>query len=390
MSVFDGLGTLYWNNVGSSARAGTPLFVSVAFVFPISKGWFGLGFPPFQYLPGQGHINTDMILMAIDSTVNPPTVSLSDRWSVANDLPGTDVSFGGKDNLIAPQGIVTTDGRLYVRFRRLYSTGDVFDQVILTNASQPCLFAYSPDAGLNFHGRANQQSTLCNFGNVSPTTAPTNAPRRQELVVAHGVLGAFGIGLFLTFGGFFYRYFWCVPLGARLMLSTVLFILGGVLVIISFIIAGVMVSQSTAQHFSFNTASSGAHGLTALVTMICVVVFLFLRLLSDCILKPSKRAAVSNPENEKAAFYRLASYSSWVLLILSCFVGWPVIFLGFVDLQNTWPWLWVIGGILIGVATFFAVAEIIKCIFGPKVVTQGDVELDEVRNTNNGEPAAPQ
>ncbi len=343
-------------------------------MFPIAKGYFGIGLPRNASI-GQGHFGSDMIMAVIDDSSN---VVLSDRWSTSNTVPELDTAQGGVDNLLFPQGIVTPDGQLYIKFRRLFVTGDPLDMNVNLTNFQACQFAFSPEFGLLNHGRANRETTVCNFGNVSGPTAAPVAPLNNALVVAHAVLGAFGVGLFLTFGGFLYRYLWCLSVGVRLWLSSVLFLLGGVLVIISFIIAGVMVAQRNTPHFSFDSPSQGAHSILSLVLMIAVVAFLLTRFLADCALKPSRVSVASDAGSEKAQFYRLASFGGWVMLVIAVLVGWPSIFLGFVDSQDTVPWLWVIGGILIGVGAIFILAEILRCILGPKPPAQ----QEEIEMTN--------
>jgi hypothetical protein len=367
MPLFGGAGMLYWNNIASAKRANSVIW-SAALVYPISQGYFGIGLPT-NVTPGFGHFGSDMILAVIDPANN---VVLSDRWSTSNSLPDLDTALGGEDNLIFPQGIVTPDGQLYIKFRRLFVTGDPFDTPISIVNFQRCQFAFSPFPGLLNHGRANRETQVCNFGNVSsPTSAPA-VPFRNSLVVAHAVLGAFGIGLFLTFGGFLYRYLWCLSIGVRMWVSGVFFLLGGVLVIISFIIACAMVAESNAVHFSFDSPSHGAHGILALVTMIAVVAFLLIRFVADCALKPSRVSVAADLESEKAQFYRLASFGGWALLVVVVLVGWPTIFVGFVDNATTFPWLWVVGAILIFIGCVFIIAEIIRCIKGPKRPTPSE------------------
>ena len=382
MPLFDGEGTLYWNlNGGGVARQGGARF-SAAFVYPISRGYFGIGFPT-RFGAGQAHIQSDMIMAIIDDSANPATVSVTDRWSTQNALPGLDTAQGGQDNILVPQGIVTPDNKLFVKFQRLLSTGDALDVVIDINAYQPCTFAFSPEPGTLNHGRFNRETRLCNFGNVTqPTSAPRPA-RSASLNVAHAVLGAFGIGLFITFGGYFYRYLWCLPVSSRVAISSGLFLLGGVLVIISFIIACVMVSQSTADHFSFSTASQGAHGIISLVTMIAVVSFLILRFLLDCAWRKSRVEISADPKSEKAQFYRLGNFASWSVLVIAVLVGWPAIFLGFVDNQTTYPWLWVIGAILIFVGVLFILTEILRCFLAPKIHRDDEDEAIEMSKRNH-------
>jgi hypothetical protein len=373
MPLFGGEGTLFWRNLVSNTRQNQQTGVwSVAMVFPMTRGYFGLGLPTRLGI-SQGHLESDMILVTIDEARN---VVLSDRWSTANALPDLDTALGGRDNLLLPQGIITPAGQLYIKFRRLFVTGDRFDVNVNVTSTQRCSFAFNRDSTVLNHGRANRETQTCNFGNVTIPTPPPLPPLNYALIVAHAVLGAFGVGLFLTFGGFFYRYLWCLSIGARMWISNILFLLGGVLVIISFIIAGVMVAQRGAPHFSFDSASQGAHSILSLVVMIAVVAFLLTRFLADCALKPSRIAAAEVAESEKAQFYRLASFGGWAMLVISVLVGWPAIFLGFVDFRETFPWLWVIGGILIGVGVIFIVAEVIRCIAGPKPVQHDKDEVE--------------
>ena len=361
-------GTLYWNLLNpeaSSRRMEQPDGVwSVALVFPLKAGWFSIGLPALDARSPLAHVNSDMITFVIDE-LNPEMVILSDRWSNNATFPELDTSLGGEDNLVFPQGIVTPDGQLYVKFQRKYVTGDVFDQPINILGKQFCSFAFSTQMGTLYHGRANQRVEICNFGNI---TDPTTPPNRYSLIVAHGVLGALGIGLFLTVGGFFYRYLWCVPVKVRGMLSNVLFVLGGLLVLISFIIAGVMVSQASGEHYSFDTASMGGHGVTSLIAFIGTLLFVLVRLFTS-----SEKRADDNVE------YRLFQYAGWVVLVLTIMVGWPAIFLGFVDQENTHPWLWVIGAIMIFLAVVALLGEIIRCLKMPKDdhsdIDENDVEL---------------
>lgn len=380
MPLFDGTGTLFWNLDGiggplSRANASGTTTLSVALVMRQSRGWFSLGFPPDKFLPGFGHMDTDMIVAQVDGA-NSSVVLLSDRWSTNNTLPPLDSSLGGQDNLIFPQGIVTPAGQMYIKFRRLYSTGDKvgcgwpcvrtvglrariarqFDRVVNVTATQPCLFAFFDGSNnFSYHGRANVQLGVCNFGNVTERAAVVN-PFPRNLVIAHGVLGALGVGLFMTVGAFWLRFF-----GAKLaIVSSVLFLLGVALIIISFIIAGVMVSQGSGIHYNFNSPSSGSHSILALVTMMCAVSFLLVRFFVDCVLRPS-RARVA-PTSEKGQFYTLGQYAGYTVLALTILVGWPTIFLGFVDDKNRDPWLWVIGGILIGFAAIWLVAEVVAAI----------------------------
>jgi hypothetical protein len=375
MPLFEGQGTLYWSLLSQDA-ANTTSVLSAALVFPISQGYFGIGLPN-NVLPGQGHINTDMIVAVIGDNRG---VTLGDRYSTAEAFPSLDTSLGGVDSLMVPQGIVTPDGQLFVKFRRLYQTGDVYDNDISVTTVQPCQFAFSNASGLQYHGRGNVETVVCNFGNITERTASPSNPNPYSLVVAHAVLGAFGIGLFLTFGGFFYRYLWCLPVRVRTLFSGVLFVFGAVLTLISFIIAGVMVSQGSGDHYSFNSGSNGAHSILSLVAMIAVFAFIVLRFLADCALKPSRIEVAEDRNSEKAQFYRLGSFAGWAALVIVLLVGWPAIFLGFVDNYTTFPWLWVIGAILIFIGVVFIVAEIIRCFKGPKdELDEDDLDMVERR-----------
>merc|ERR1712232_1048694 len=98
-----------------------------------------------------------------------------------------------------------------------------------------------------------------------------------------------------------------------------------------------------------------------------------MRIFVDSSLRSAKVEKLQDdPSSDTAQFYRLGSYSSWAILALTILVGWPAIFLGFVDQENRDPWLWVIGGILIGVAVMFLIAEIIRYLKGPKHPNAGD------------------
>jgi hypothetical protein len=363
---------LYWNIQSPPARRGSSSSEVVWDVAGVlhrqTKGWFGIGFPPPLYLAGDGHNNTDMIVAMVDPN-NPTKVIVSDMWSFNNTSIQLDPAVGGQDNVQVTYAAITPKGELFVQFKRLLATGDRFDRVINTTALSPCMFAfYDKSDTFGYHGRANIQlgdgasgGPYCNWGAVN-ITVPEVPPFPFALVVAHGVLGALGIGLFLTFGAFVLRYATCLPPKALSGITWVLFLLGVVLIVISFIIAGAMVSEGSGAHFSFNTPSSGAHSITALVTFMAAVAFVVVHLLTELLLKPGSKAQEGSsdaPPPADSAFQRLAQLASYAILAIAIVVGWPAIFLGFVDEQNTDPWLGVIGGILFGVAAIWLVAEVI-------------------------------
>ena len=347
--------------------------LNASFFFPINQGWFGFGLPnPATFKPGQSHLNTDMLMFEIMGS----NVLATDRFSVENGLPPLDTSLGGKDNLLfGTQGVAGTStkypqGVMFVRFLRNFVTGDPLDQSVVVLATQPCMFAFSDLPGLSSHGRQFEFQT-CNFGNVG-----INNERNFELslIVAHGVLGSLGLGLFVTFGAFLYRYLFCVPDKTLSMLSNIMFVFGGLLVLISFIIAVAMVSNAQVVHFSFDSASMGAHAITSLVATLGIFVFLVLRLLLDCVWSKSKD---DESEGDSSQMYKLGAYAGWAILFLTVIVGWACILLGFVDERLTDPWLWVIGGIIIGIAVIFALAEIIRCVIKPADEDEPNVEMEK-------------
>merc|ERR1712065_124563 len=112
-----------------------------------------------------------------------------------------------------------------------------------------------------------------------------------------------------------------MSLKPRTFFTGALFIFGFLLILISFIIAGVMVSQASGRHFSFSTPSNGAHGITSLVAFIGITVFVVMRIFVDSSLRSAKVEKLQDdPSSDTAQFYRLGSYSSWAILALTILV----------------------------------------------------------------------
>lgn len=360
MPLFGGDGTLYWSIRGGSRRRSADslreagMLVDLAVVNKQSKGWLGIGLPPAAYVPGTGHNDTDMWVARVDPS-NATNVLLTDQWSPVTGQPVLDTTLGGQNNLIYPQGIITPTGLMYIAFRRMLVTGDRFDQPVNTTALSPCLFAFfDQDNSFGYHGRGNVMTITCNWGNVT-VTPRVSPPFPYNLLVAHAVLGSIGVGLLLTMGAFWLRYCGCIRLRLTTVATAVIFVLGAVLLVLSLLLAGVMVSQSTGLHYTLSSASNGAHAYTALACVIASVVFVVLRLVTcDMSGKPATN-------DGDAAFGRLAQYAGYAVLAIAILVGWPTIFLGFVDQRNLLPWMWVIGGIAIGVAVLFFAAEVMYC-----------------------------
>jgi hypothetical protein len=71
MPLFDGLGNLYWSNLNGPQRNDQLNGVwSVAMVFPLTSGWFGIGLPNPNEPPSRAHVDADMIMMVIDGAQN--------------------------------------------------------------------------------------------------------------------------------------------------------------------------------------------------------------------------------------------------------------------------------------------------------------------------------
>lgn len=345
----------------------------MAFVNKQTLGWFGFGLPPDVFLPGEGHRDTDIMLFSVNPA-DPTALISTDMWSFNTSavLPDTELP-DGQDNIILEVGFVR-NGVAFAKFRRLVDTNSSFDRAIELNRTQGCLFAFFNESNdFGPHNPSNAQLDVCNFGNVTVVPPEVN-PFPHALIVAHGVIGALGVGLFLTLGAFLARYAGSSSLVA--MLVNVAFYLGTGLVVISFIIAGVMVSQGSGVHYNFSSPSGGAHSFISLVTFISAVAFVVVRLLTELCLNPGEDG-----------ISKLGRAGWYAILAICILTGWATLFLGFVDLQETWPWLWVIGAILIAVGVAFIVAEILYIIWKSKNSDSDDegIEMAEAARKRNNQ-----
>lgn len=337
-----------------------------AFVNNQTGGWFGFGLPPATFFPGDGHVDTDMMVFSVDP-LNPSRLIATDMWSFNASISGSgvvpDVDLPDGVNNVVLQYSAVANGQAFAVFRRRIDTGSPWDRVFNLTSPQACLFAFNSDSVVfGYHGSKNVQIGECNWGNVT-VTPPTITPFPYSLVVAHGVIGALGVGLFLTLGVFVARYGGSSSFMG--LLKNLLFCLGVILILISFVIAGVMVSQGSGLHYSFSSPSSGSHSILSLITFMSAIFFIVVYFVTERLLSQEEPKGRASGE-EDGALSKLGRGMWYTILAICILTGWPAIFLGFVDLQSTDPWLWVIGGILIGVAVIFLLAEILRHMFGGK------------------------
>jgi hypothetical protein len=98
-----------------------------------TTGWIGLGFSKDGKM-----LNADLIMCYINKSNQ---AQCSDRFANSYMTPPTDVSLGGKDDLINISGSIMS-GRTMINFTRKMNTGDKWDYIIKKDESVNVLFAY--------------------------------------------------------------------------------------------------------------------------------------------------------------------------------------------------------------------------------------------------------
>ena len=106
--------------------------IELTFICQITLGYCGIGLSDTM-------TDCDLLVAMTDGT----SITLGDYYAYNDvDIPSSDVSLGGVNNLVYVSGGVDSSGNINVTFKRKLVTGDPYDQVIEPDVLTSICWAY--------------------------------------------------------------------------------------------------------------------------------------------------------------------------------------------------------------------------------------------------------
>ncbi|OMJ89737.1 hypothetical protein SteCoe_8002 [Stentor coeruleus] len=251
--------------------------------------------------------NCDMFAAITDGT----SVFLVDYWSRNHNTPKTDINEGGTEDIIYVSGGLNATGNIDVTFKRKLSTGDSYDQDILTDVKGNICWGYR-----NNRAGWTQHTSFGDAGFVwASTAANVYFQASNDSKKNHGIVMSIAWGCLAVIGIFACRYFkfsslW-IYIHSFFLLATSLLT----------IISSSVIFKDDAYPYSTLTDETNTHSRLGMILSSLVIAECIFGMLSSYFKIFTKNVQATTLINR---LHKVVGYALLICGLINCWKGWVI------------------------------------------------------------------